>query len=284
MTNVYSALALVVTAVLPVPVLAAAPLSDPTVGIVARPCDHVPAMPPLVAESLARMLQARAAGQPLPARSPESLAAYERWQAQLLALDFSNHCRYEAANQALPIASPGRIVFIGSSIIEGWGKGRPAFFSGDRVNRGISGQTTQQILGRFYADVIALRPAIVHILAGTNDIAGNTGPTSLNRVQNNIRAMVELAQAHNIRVILGTVTPARRFGWRPSIDPVQSIAALNDWIREYARTRGVALVDYHKALDDGRGGLAAGDSSDGVHPTSEGYRKMEAAFSAKVSM
>jgi acyl-CoA thioesterase-1 len=197
--------------------------------------------------------------------------------------DFFNLCRYRAANQSLPTHSSTRIVFMGDSITEGWKESRPEFFRGDRVDRGISGQTTSQMLGRFYADVIALHPAVVHILAGTNDIAGNGGPTTLDGIENNIRSMVELAQAHRIKVVLGTVLPAARYDWRPEIDPVPSIRALNVWIRSYAQSRGITLVDYYALLDDGHHGLALSDSGDGVHPTPAGYAKMEAALSAKLA-
>lgn len=171
---------------------------------------------------------------------------------------------------------------MGDSITEGWKESRPEFFRGDRVDRGISGQTTSQMLGRFYADVIALHPAAVHILAGTNDIAGNGGPTTLDGIENNIRSMVELAQAHRIKVVLGTVLPAARYSWRPDIDPVPSIRALNVWIRSYARSHGITLVDYYALLDDGHHGLAVSDSGDGVHPTPAGYAKMEAALSVRL--
>jgi acyl-CoA thioesterase-1 len=211
-------------------------------------------------------------------------AAYDQWQNQLLLADFSKLCRYRSANLALPPASSTRIVFMGDSITEGWKENRPEFFRGDRIDRGISGQTTSQMLGRFYADVIALHPAVVHILAGTNDIAGNSGPTSLDAIENNLRSMVELAQAHRIRVILGTVLPAVRYSWRPSIDPVPSIRALNVWMQRFARARGVTLVDYYTLLDDGHHGLAPADSNDGVHPSAAGYAKMEAALTAKLAI
>lgn len=198
--------------------------------------------------------------------------------------DYSNLCRYRAANRALPKASPNRVVFMGDSITQGWIESRPEFFVGDRIDRGISGQTTSQMLGRFYADVIALHPATVHILAGTNDIAGNGGPTTLDAIENNIRSMIELAKAHRIKVVLGTVLPARRFDWRPEVDPVASIQALNAWIRDYARANRLTLVDYYAALDDGRHGLALSDSGDGVHPTPAGYAKMEEALSAKLNL
>jgi len=202
----------------------------------------------------------------------------DRRQIELRLADFFNLCRYRAANQALPPPSSTRIIFMGDSITEGWKEGRPGFFQGDRIDRGISGQTSAQMLGRFYADVIALRPATVHILAGTNDIAGNGGPTSLEAIQNNIRGMVELAHAHRIKVILGTVPPAARFNWRPEVDPIPSIRALNVWIRDYARSHGISLVDYFALLDDGHHGLAKSDSADGVHPTAAGYAKMETAL------
>jgi acyl-CoA thioesterase-1 len=204
-------------------------------------------------------------------------------QEQGNSADFFNLCRYRAANQALPKPSPNRIIFMGDSITQGWIERRPEFFLGDRVDRGISGQTTSQMLGRFYADVIALHPATVHILAGTNDIAGNGGPTNLETIENNIRSMVELAQAHHIKVVLGTVLPATRFDWRPEIEPVASIQALNAWIRSYARANKLTLVDYYAVLDDGRHGLALSDSGDGVHPTAAGYAKMEAALIPKLN-
>jgi len=196
--------------------------------------------------------------------------------------DIFNLCRYRAANESLRAPSPARTVFMGDSITQGWLDSRPKFFRGDRVDRGISGQTTSQMLGRFYADVIALHPATVHILAGTNDIAGNGGATTLANIENNIRAMVELAQAHRIKVILGTVLPAARFYWRSDIEPVVPIGELNDWIRRYSKSRGIVLVDYYAALDDGHHGLAPGDSADGVHPSPAGYVKMEAALTAKL--
>jgi acyl-CoA thioesterase I len=256
----------------------AQPQAPAAVGIVADPCREVPGMPSSVSEFLALRAKARETGAPMPTASPDDAAAYMAWQKQLLLVDFPNLCRYADANKALPPPSPARIVFMGDSITEAWKDLRPGFFAGDRIDRGISGQTSPQMLGRFMQDVISLRPAIVHILAGTNDVAGNTGPTSLEAVQNNIRAMAELAEAHGIHVVLGTVLPARQYRGRPEIDPVSSIAALNDWIRRYAREHRIAVVDYYTVMDDGQHGLSAADSSDGVHPTDAGYAKMEAAL------
>ena len=196
--------------------------------------------------------------------------------------DYFNLCRYRAANQSLHRPTSSRIVFMGDSITQGWQASRPQFFRGDRVDRGISGQTTSQMLGRFYADVISLHPAVVHILGGTNDIAGNGGATTLESIENNIRSMVELAQAHRIKVVLGTVLPAARFSWRPELDPVAAIRNLNLWIKNYARSRGLILVDYYAVLDDGHHALAVSDSADGVHPNPAGYAKMEIALMARL--
>ncbi len=196
--------------------------------------------------------------------------------------DYFNLCRYRTANASLPEATSHRIVFMGDSLTQGWQEGRPNFFRGDRIDRGISGQTTSQMLGRFYDDVVALHPAVVHILAGTNDIAGNGGPTTLENVENNIRSMVELAQSHRIRVVIGTVLPTARFNWRPEIDPVAPIRDLNSWIRQYAHSQGLTLVDYYAVLDDGHHALAAVDSVDGVHPSPVGYAKMEKALTPRL--
>ena len=196
--------------------------------------------------------------------------------------DYFNLCRYRAANRSLLKPTSSRIVFMGDSITQGWQENRPQFFRGDRVDRGISGQTTSQMLGRFYDDVISLHPAVVHILGGTNDIAGNGGATTLESIENNIRSMVELAQAHRIKVILGTVLPAAKFSWRPEIDPVAPIRNLNAWIKNYARSRGLILVDYYALLDDGHHALAVSDSGDGVHPSPTGYAKMEIALNPRL--
>ncbi len=131
------------------------------------------------------------------------------------------------------------------------------------------------MLLRFRQDVIDLHPAVVHILAGTNDIAGNTGPTTLAAIEGNIQSMVELARAHRIRVILATLTPVARYPWQPSVQPVASIRALNDWIKAYAKQNGLTLVDYFSPLDDGHGGFIANLAIDGVHPNRQGYAVMD---------
>lgn len=243
-------------------------------GLMDFRCSQLPSAPAEALEYRKAVLEAEKAGKPIPVAPPDLAARFTAWQAFIAKTDPLRLCKYDAANKALPPPTRHRIVFMGDSITEGW---TGDVFGGDRINRGISGQTTQQMLGRFYADVIALRPAVVHILAGTNDVAGISGAANLEMVQNNLKAMIDLARAHGIRVVIGTVPPAKRFPWRPDVDPVPSIAALNDWIRSYARERGIEVIDYHAALTDGQGGLAAADSEDGVHPLPAGYLKMAAA-------
>lgn len=236
-----------------------------------------PIIPPEYVEYLRTASQAQAAGKPVPTPSQQLSDLLAKWKSDALLADFFQLCKYHAENLKLPPASRKRVVFMGDSITAIW---TGAFFKGDRVNRGISGQTTMQMLGRFYADVIDLHPAVVHILAGTNDVANNTGPENLSMVENNIKAMVDIAQANHIRVILGTVPPARRFQWREGFDPAPSITALNSWLRSYAREKRITLIDYFAILDDGSSGISAADSRDGVHPTRTGYAKMEAAARA----
>lgn len=260
--------------------LAAGPLTaqpGERLGLFADPCAELPPQPAIVAAYLARATQARAAKTALPARTAEEETALSEWQKQVRLADFAGLCRYRAENAKLPAATPARVVFMGDSITEGWLRERPSWFAKkDWVDRGISGQTTAQMLLRFQADVIALKPKLVHILAGTNDVAGNTGPTSQADIRNNIIAMVDLAEANGVRVVIGTVLPARHYFWRPEVDPVPGIADLNGWIRTFAKARKLTLIDYFAAMDDGRSGLSPADAPDGVHPTPAGYAKMEA--------
>jgi lysophospholipase L1-like esterase len=218
---------------------------------------------------------ARAAGRKPDLPAPAVSAAYAAWQQKLFAVDFPGVCRYRAANAALPPATKRRIVFFGDSITERWITLRPDFFAGDRVDRGIGGQTTRQMIGRFRADVVELHPEVVHILAGINDLAGATGPTSLSEIEGNLASMSELARVHRIKVVLGAVLPARALGGRPGHDPASDIASLNAWLRAYAAREGFGFVDYHVALDDGTNGLSLANSADGIHPTVAGYAIME---------
>lgn len=188
--------------------------------------------------------------------------------------------RYAAANQALPAPRAGRprVVLLGNSITKAWPKADSAFFAGSRyelVGRGISGQTSPQLLVRFRQDVIDLHPVAVVLLAGINDIAGNTGPYDPQATFNNIQSMAELAQAHGIRVILCSVLPAYDFPWRPGLAPAPKVLAVNQQIKDYAARHRCTYLDYHAAMADERQGLPAALATDGVHPTLAGYRLME---------
>lgn len=193
------------------------------------------------------------------------------------AAHFANLDRYRAENAALPAPAPGeqRVVFYGNSITEGWAKHFATMFPGKPyVGRGISGQTTAQMVLRFRQDVVALKPAAVVILAGTNDIAGNTGPATLEEIESNLAAMTEIAQANNIRVLLCSVTPVFDYPWKKGLKPAPTIVALNAWTAQYAKNRGALYVDYHTALADERQGMKAEYAYDGVHPTEAGYQVM----------
>jgi lysophospholipase L1-like esterase len=183
--------------------------------------------------------------------------------------------RYAEDNRRV-LASGERvgIVFMGDSITEGWRDKRPAFFTPGRVGRGIGGQTTPQMLLRMMADVIALRPRAVHIMAGTNDIASNTGPMTPRMTEDNIAAMATLARANGVAVLLASIPPAADFPWRPGLETRRPIAALNAWIREYAGRSGATWVDYHPALATPNGAMRPGLAYDGVHPTEAGYGAM----------
>lgn len=248
---------------------------DLPVGIVNEPCNALEPMPAALTDYLKQAAQAQAAHQSPPVPSKEGRAIYDQWQQRRLQQDFGGLCRYDSENSSLPPATDHRVIFFGDSITERWRLAEPEFFSGDVLDRGVIGQTTSQMVVRFRADVIDLHPRVVHILAGTNDVAGNTGPTSLTWVESNIQTMVEMAQAHHIVVVLGTVPPTSRFDWRPSIDPKPSTVALNAWIRQYAQKAGIEYVDYFNALDDGQHGFKPSLTVDGVHPNADGYRVMQ---------
>lgn len=194
-----------------------------------------------------------------------------------IAQDWANLNKYQNENATLAIAEPGknRIVFMGDSITEFWFPTDPDFFSGKPyINRGISGQTTPQMLVRFRADVIALKPEIVVILAGINDIAGNTGPSTLDMIKDNIFSMAELAKANHIKVILCSVLPAYDFPWKPNQNPADKVVALNRMIKEYAEANKMVYLDYYSAMANEQKGLKTAYSGDGVHPNKLGYQVM----------
>jgi lysophospholipase L1-like esterase len=239
----------------------------------AEPC---PATPRALSERRAM------AGEP-PAPSAQDRAAYDRYVQVLQANDWAYLCRYRDENRALVGGPRPRVVLIGDSITENWKARDPARFTAGVVDRGISGQTSPQMLLRFQQDVIALRPRVVHIMAGTNDIAGNTGLTPDERFQDNIRAMVELAKAHGVKVILASIPPAKGFYWRPQVRPAERIRAWNGWLRRYAHDRRLTFVDYYPVLADPEGGLDPAFSADGVHPSRAGYERMDPLFEAALA-
>ena len=200
--------------------------------------------------------------------------------------DWAGLDRYRRANAELPrpARSERRVVFMGNSITETWARSFPSMFPGKPyVGRGISGQTTPQMLVRFRQDVVALRPAVVVILAGTNDIAGNTGPSTLEMIEDNLASMAEVARANNIRVVLSSVLPVFDYPWKRGLDPAPKIVALNTWIRAYAASHRAIYLDYHTAMADDRMGLRAEFTTDGVHPNDAGYRVMAPLTAAAIA-
>jgi lysophospholipase L1-like esterase len=192
--------------------------------------------------------------------------------------DWANFRRYSKDNETLgaPKASEQRVVFMGNSITEGWKNSRPDFFTGRAyINRGISGQTTPQMLLRFKPDVVNLKAKAVVILAGINDIAGNTGPMTIEQTFDNIVSMAEIAKANNIKVVLCSVLPAYDFPWSPGKEPAGKVIALNALLKEYAKKQGLVYVDFFAAMADERKGLPAHLANDGIHPTEAGYKIME---------
>jgi lysophospholipase L1-like esterase len=211
--------------------------------------------------------------------------------------DWPNLARYSDENKKVtpPTKSEQRVVFMGDSITDSWDDPKyGGFFSGKPyINRGISGQTTPQMLIRFRPDVLALKPKVVVILAGTNDLAGNTGPMTLEMIENNLQSMAELATANGIRVVLASVLPVSDYETRdgkPLIQTVRRpparILALNTWLRAFAKTKGHVYLDYHTAMADYQGFLKNELSDDGLHPNAQGYAVMaplaEAAIAASL--
>ena len=221
---------------------------------------------------------------------PAVAAAQQRVRDSLamdaLRSDWAGLRRYRAANAALGAPAPGekRVVFYGNSITDGWARHFPTMFPGKPyIGRGISGQTTPQMLVRFRQDVVALQPKAVVILAGTNDIAGNTGPSTLEMIEDNFMSMVQIAKAHHIRVVLSSVLPVYDYPWKPGLQPAPKIVALNAWMKQYANDVGETYLDYHSAMKDARDGLPPNLANDGVHPTDAGYRIMAPMADAAIA-
>jgi len=199
---------------------------------------------------------------------------------QDIALDWPNLKRYARENEALGLPGPSdrRVVFMGDSITEEWSNLYPRYF-GDRsyINRGIGGQTTPQMLIRFKPDVVDLRPFVVVILAGTNDIAGNTGPSNVKMITDNIFSMSEIAMSNGIKVVLSSILPVYEYEWAKDImDPPSTIASINTKLKEYVKLNDLKYLDYHSEMVDERDGLMKENSSDGVHPNETGYEVMSA--------
>jgi lysophospholipase L1-like esterase len=208
----------------------------------------------------------------------EPVSDYEKMINERNKVDWPYLSCYREDNNKLGLPSAGekRVVFMGNSITEGWKYVRPEYFAGKPyICRGISGQTSPQMLVRFRPDVIALKPAVVLILTGINDIAGNTGPSTLEMIEDNITSMAELAKANGIQLVLCSVLPAYDVPWNPGVCPAEKIVLLNKWIKEYAATNGFAYLDYYSSMVDERNGLKAEFSEDGVHPNEKGYKVME---------
>jgi lysophospholipase L1-like esterase len=196
-------------------------------------------------------------------------------QPPLLLTDWAWLAHYREDNAKL-LAGGAKVdaVFLGDSITEGWARTDPDFFSKGNVGRGISAQTTPQLLVRMYSDVIALKPRVVHIMAGTNDIAHNTGPMTAQESRNNLMAMCDIAKAHKIRIVLGSVPPASKYWWRPHAQPKAEAVALNEWMRGYAKSIGAKYADYAAVLTDAQGNVKTEFAKDEVHPSKEGYAAM----------
>lgn len=220
---------------------------------------------------MAQALCEKKAGTP-PALEPERLLTDWAWLA-----------RYRDENARL-ISSKAKVhaVFLGDSITEGWRDSQPDFFGKGNECRGISAQTTPQMLVRMHADVVALYPRVVHIMAGTNDIAFNTGPMNADDTRRNIMAMCDIARANKIRVVLASIPPAAFFPWRPGLETAGNITAMNGWISGYAKATGATYADYHSAMSNGKGGMKPGLAGDEVHPTAEGYAVMRPIAEAAI--
>ncbi len=246
------------------------------VGMVEEPCPPVYVMPDALRNVLKDLfIEPRVLRAADFSRLPTTpgFAEMEKTNRERAATDWAGLCRHRMANAAMARGA-ARVVFIGDSITENWLMADPGFFSGAVVNRGIGAQTSAQMLLRFRADVVALRPAVVHILAGTNDVAGNNGPIRPRDFQNNMESMVEIARANGIRVVIGSIPPAAVFSWQPALQPAPRIAALNAWLRDYAARNGLTYVDYHAALRGADGELKTALGNDGVHPNRDGYAVM----------
>lgn len=191
--------------------------------------------------------------------------------------DWAQLSRYRDANATLAPAADGekRVVFYGDSITDAWAQKPEEFFPGKSyIGRGISGQTTPQMLVRFQQDVVHLKPAVVVILAGTNDIAGNTGPETPEMIEDNFESMAAIAKANNIRFVISSILPADHYSWKPGVHPAEEIRQMNTRLKDLCRREGLVYLDYYSAMANANGGLDPDLAKDGVHPTAKGYAIM----------
>lgn len=205
----------------------------------------------------------------------QSATAKELDSARAKLADWPQLGRYGAEDARLPPPAAGekRVVFYGDSITDSW-KLADSFPGKPYVNRGISGQTTPQMLVRFEQDVVHLKPAVVVILAGTNDVAGNTGPETPEMIEDNFEAMAAIAKANHIQVVIASILPASAYPWKPEVKPAATIRALNDRLKAMCAREGLAYLDYYTAMANAQGGLDPELAHDGVHPTAKGYAMM----------
>ena len=227
---------------------------------------------------------------PSPVKPQTGAERLQQWRAsrtQTLMDDFGELVRYRDANATLPspAAAENRVVFFGDSITDGW-KLEESFPAKLYVNRGISGQTTTQMLIRFRPDVIELHPRVVVILAGTNDIAGNTGPMSLEEIEGNYASIAELARAHDIKVIYSSVLPVHQYtenaGDMFTQRPPEKILALNRWLKGYCAANGCIYLDYFSVMVDDQGHMKKELADDGLHPNAAGYKSMSPLAEAAI--
>lgn len=198
--------------------------------------------------------------------------------AAATAQDWPNLNRYQLENSQLKSPREGeqRVVFFGNSITEGWSSLSPAYFNGKPyINRGISGQTTSQMLLRFKSDVIDLRPAAVVILAGTNDIAGNTGAITVEQIAANLECMIQLARYNNIGVVVCSVLPVFDYPWKPGLQPATKIPMLNSILQKICNKHEAVYLDLFTPMANPENGMKRDYSEDGVHPNPKGYSIME---------
>jgi lysophospholipase L1-like esterase len=220
----------------------------------------------------------------------QAVLSLEHWRESRVSTylnDFAELARYRDANAQLPAPAAGenRVIFFGDSITDGW-KLDTYFPNKGYINRGIGGQTTPQMLIRFRQDVIALSPKVVVILAGTNDIAGNTGPMTVEQIEANYASLADLARAHSIRVVFSSVTPVHNYTPRSQnmflTRPPEKILALNQWLRSYCEQNGLIYLDYFSAMVDSHGMMQQNLAADGLHPSDAAYKIMAPLAEAAV--